>query len=255
MIDKYFGRRIVFIAYSAFLRIFGRLKLSMPLFYRVLCVSISLLLISKGISAHPTIAGKEAKTAKESKEFRISNLRLDTINNKLLWTAFNQQGVMSFSVEQFLNEHWTLVGEVVGDSHSESSDYSYSPHFTSGENKYRISWMEADNKKNYSNIIVSATRKPEVLFHVTDDNLQIVFSETTFYMIYSPYGFIVTRGYGSKLDISEFKNGTYCVTYDNKVATFEKKSVWFSHSKHPMVRENKPEHFKRAKQPFDMTPP
>jgi hypothetical protein len=226
----------------------------MSFLYRILFVSLSLLIIGKDVHAHVHWEDKGSKTGEELKEFRISNLRLDS-SNKIIWTAFNQQGVMSFAVEQFLNEHWTMVGEVVGDSYTESSEYSYSPHFTSGENKYRITWLSAGNKKNYSNIIVSASRKPEVMFHVTEDNLQIVFSESTFYIVYNPYGFIMMRGYGSNLDISAFKNGIYCVTYDNKVATFEKKPVWFSHSKHPMVRENKPEHFKRAKKPFDMTPP
>jgi hypothetical protein len=194
------------------------------------------------------------KNQSKEKGPKISDLQMDSAS-RIHWTVLHQQGLMSFSVEQFLNEHWVMVGEVVGDSHQETNEYAYSPHQTSGENKYRIAWYGDAKTKNYSNIVSSLSKKAEVFFHVTEDNLHVAFSENTFYMVYNPYGFIISRGFGSSLDISEYNPGMYCVTYDNKVASFEKKTVWFSHSKHPIVRDNKPEPFKRAKKPYEMTPP
>ncbi|HEV7230281.1 MAG TPA: hypothetical protein VGO45_03070 [Bacteroidia bacterium] len=220
---------------------------------RIFLLFCSCLLLT-GYASFAGNGDNDKKQNKEEKSTKISDIQLDSAN-RIHWTVLHQQGLMSFSVEQFLNEHWVMVGEVVGDSHLETNEYSYSPHFTSGENRYRIAWSEDARAKNYSNIVTSVSKKAEVLFHVTDDNLQVAFSENTLYMVYNPYGFIISRGYGSNIDIAEYKPGMYCVTYDNKVASFEKKVVWFSHSKHPIVRDNKPEPFKRAKKPYEMTPP
>ncbi len=191
---------------------------------------------------------------KSSKSLRISNLEIDSLG-RIHWTAFNQSGVIAFSIEQFQNEHWVMIGEIVGDASAEENPYSYSPHLNSGENRYRIGWETAAKDKKYSNVVVTMSKKADVYFQLSEDNQKITFTENTYYMIYNPYGFISNRGFGNSLDVSDFKPGMYCITYDNKVATFEKKPVWFSHSKHPIVRENKPEHFKKAKKPFEMSPP
>jgi hypothetical protein len=205
-------------------------------------------------SVLPAIAGNEHTNAGSNKEFSVSSLRLDSLG-KISWVAYNQNGSLEFGIEQFLNEHWVMVGIVAGDAIAEQSAYSYSPHQHSGENKYRISWIGPDKTKIYSNIVSTISKKEDVFFQLSEDNQKVTFTGNTYYMLYNPYGFITLRGYGTSLDISDFKPGMYCLTYDNKVATFEKKPVWFSHTKHPIVHENKPEHFKKAKKPFEMDPP
>jgi hypothetical protein len=189
------------------------------------------------------------------KDLRISNILLDSAG-KINWIAFNQNGSLEFGIEQFLNEHWVTVGVVAADAVADQNKFSYSPHQHSGENRYRISWTGANRSRLYSNIVITMSKKEDVYFQLSEDNQKVNFTGNTYYMLYNPYGFITLRGYGNSLDISEFKPGTYCITYDNKVATFEKKEVWFSHSKHPIVRENKPEqHTKKAPKPFEMSPP
>jgi hypothetical protein len=187
-------------------------------------------------------------------EFRVSQIQIDSIG-KIHWTVYNQDGVLTFYIEQLLNEHWQTVGQVVADGHVAENTFSYSPHLTSGENKYRIGWDLPAGSRLYSNVVRAQSKKEDVYFRLSEDNLKVSFTGPTFYMVYNPYGFITVRGFGDLLDISDFKPGMYCVTYDNKVATFEKKPVWFSHSRHPIVRENKPEHFKKAKKPYEMLPP
>jgi hypothetical protein len=216
--------------------------------------ALFIMLILLAGSALSLLAGNEQRDPKNSQEFRISALKLDS-SGKLNWMAFNQNGAIEFGVEQFLNERWVTVGMVAGDAITEQNPYSYSPHLHSGENKYRISWTGSDKTKNYSNVLVTVSKKEDVFFQISEDNQKVTFTGNTYYMLYNPYGFVTLRGYGNSLDISEFKPGMYCITYDNKVATFEKKPVWFSHSKHPIVRENKPEHQKKAKKPFEMSPP
>jgi hypothetical protein len=203
------------------------------------------------------VAGNSMLTGDDQKvknSLRISELEIDSLG-KIHWIAFNQSGVLAFSVEQYMNEHWVMIGEIVGDANAEENPYSYSPHLHSGENRYRIGWETAAKDKKYSNVVIAVSLKSDVYFQLSADNQKINFTENTFYMVYNPYGFVTNRGFGNSLDISEFKPGMYCITYDNKVGTFEKKNVWFSHSKHPIVRETKPEHFKKTKKPFEMTPP
>ncbi len=199
-------------------------------------------------------AGEPQHDSKRSQDVKISSIRIDT-SGKLNWIVYNQNGAVEFGVEQFQNEHWVTIGMVAGDAVSDESPYSYSPHQHSGENRYRISWEGPDKARSYSNILTTISKKEDVFFRLSEDNLKITFTGNTYYMLYNPYGFVTMRGFGNSLDISEFKPGMYCITYDNKVATFEKKPVWFSHSKHPVVRENKPEHLKKAKTPYEMSPP
>jgi hypothetical protein len=217
---------------------------------KILFLNVLLVLFSSGIC----LAGNDQHEVVNVKEFKVSSIRLDSLG-KINWVAYNQNGALEFGIEQFMNEHWVMVGIVAGDAVADQSAYSYSPHQHSGENKYRISWTGPEKLKNYSNIVSTFSRKEDVFFQLSEDNQKVTFSGNTYYMLYNPYGFVTLRGYGSSLDISDFKPGTYCLTYDNKVATFEKKEVWFGHSKHPIVRENKPEHYKKAKKPFEMDPP
>ncbi|MFI5148319.1 MAG: hypothetical protein ACHQRM_01190 [Bacteroidia bacterium] len=199
-------------------------------------------------------AGNDKEPTQIKREFHISQLKLDSAG-KINWLVFNQNGPLEFGIEQFQNEHWVMIGLVAGDAKVDQIPYSYSPHMNSGENRYRIFWDSPNKVRSYSNIVSTVSKKEDVYFLLASDNLTVTFTSSTYYIVYNPYGFIIARGLGDKIDISEYKPGMYCVTYDNKVATFEKKQVWFKNSRHPVVRENKPEHIKKGKKPFEMSPP
>jgi hypothetical protein len=199
-------------------------------------------------------AGNDKDPAQVRREFHISQLKLDS-TGKINWFVFNQNGPIEFGIEQFQNEHWVMIGLVAGDAIVDQIPYSYLPHMNSGENRYRIFWDGTDKVRKYSNIVTTVSKKEDVYFRLSEDNLNVSFTGNTYYIVYNPFGFIVARGLGEKIDISEYKPGMYCVTYDNKVATFEKKQVWFKNSRHPIVRENKPEKVKKGKKPFEMSPP
>ncbi len=206
-------------------------------------------------TAISAIAGDNQSSSKGPKELSVSAIKLDSAG-KLNWVAYNQNGPIEFGVEQFMNERWVTVGVVAADAVSDQNSFSYSPHQNSGENRFRICWTGPEKARVYSNILITICKKEDVFIRIAEDNQTVNFTGPTYYMLYNPYGFITQRGYGTSLDISTFQPGMYCITYDNKVATFEKKPVWFSHSKHPIVRENKPEtHTKKAKKPFEMSPP
>lgn len=210
---------------------------------------LCILLLSSSLTA-----GNDKEQNQSRKEFHISQLRIDSLG-KINWQVFNQNGPLEFGIEQFLNERWVMIGLVAGDAVIDQIPYSYSPHVNSGENRYRISWDGSDKSKKYSNIVTTVSKKEDVYIRVAEDNLSVSFTGSTYYMVYNPYGFVISRGLGAEIDISDYKPGMYCITYDNKVATFEKKPVWFKNTKHPVVRENKPEHVKKAKKPFEMLPP
>jgi hypothetical protein len=216
----------------------------------LLLVIFPLFLLSGTLSRLATGDDKDKKNA----EFRISRISMDS-TGAITWAAFNQDGALQFNVEQYMNDRWVKVGEVSSIGRLEKNIFTYSPHLSSGENKFRLCWIDADKIKTYSNVVLSASRKEDVIFHLADNNLSISFSETVPYMIYDPYGTVVCRGKGNQVNISSYKCGTYCVAYDNKLATFEKKPVWFKNTHFPLVRENKPEHYRKTRKPFELLPP
>ena len=50
-----------------------------------------------------------------------------------------------------------------------------------------------------------------------------MFSAETMYEIYDAYGNIVKKGFGSKLDVTNLKRGTYYINFDKEMSKFLKK--------------------------------
>lgn len=178
----------------------------------------------------PATAGNETNTnnPKSSKiissTFSISSMHVSR-DGMLHWTSKGEDGSLIYYVEQYIFDRWVRVGYVNGIGTSNANSYSYPVVFHNGENKFRVRQRGEDRVSRYSDPITHKYKTSEVSFKIINHNQLIEFSSQTFFMIYDPYGDIIDQGYATHINISDFEKGKYCLVYDNKLDTFEKKKV------------------------------
>jgi hypothetical protein len=138
------------------------------------------------------------------------------------WTCKNEQGSLPFIVEQFIYHQWVEVGRVNGVGSEGSNSYSIAVNFNSGENKFRVRQQGQDKINKFSTTVTYASKKQPLTFTIKGKNQSIEFSGETYYIVYNPYGVIVTQGLGNSIDISAYEKGDYSFVYDNKIGNFKK---------------------------------
>ena len=134
----------------------------------------------------------------------------------LKWKTSNEQGKLTYVVEQYRWSKWVKAGEVdgVGDSGDQSYDFKITPH--SGENKFRVKQVDYTGKPRFS---ISARYTDPNLAGISIANPKVKnnleFSNETLYEIYDTYGNLVKKGFGKAIDIVNLKKGLYYVNYDS----------------------------------------
>ena len=149
--------------------------------------------------------------------FEILNIEV-TVNDEILrWKTVNEQGKLTYIVEQYRWNKWVKVGEVdgVGIGNSKQHDYEFKITAHSGENKFRVKQVDYTGKPRFSQ---SATYTDPNLANISIANPKVKnnleFSNETLYEIYDTYGNLVKKGFGQAIDIVNLKKGLYYVNYD-----------------------------------------
>ena len=141
----------------------------------------------------------------------------------LKWTTKNEAGSLPFVIEQFRWNKWVYSGEINGNGTSGINEYSFQTTPHSGENKFRIKQVGYETQPKYSETIKYISSNEKMTFASSKTDNTIAFSGETLYEVYDPYGVIVKRGYGKKLDVSNLEKGNYYLCYDNSMTEFRKK--------------------------------
>lgn len=159
-----------------------------------------------------------------------STFSVESINvnktGKLTWITSGEVGALPFYVEQFKWNKWVRIGTAQGKGTTGIHNYSLSVHFNTGINKFRVKQVDYTNKPKYSQAITYKHLSAAITFRPGNGgktSKEITFSAPTNYEIYDYYGQLKKKGYGSKVDVSSYKAGTYFLNYDNKTETFDKK--------------------------------
>jgi hypothetical protein len=139
------------------------------------------------------------------------------------WVTSGEQGILTYTVEQYRWNKWIKVGEAEGNGSPAQHRYQFriTPH--SGENKVRVKQVDYTGSPRYSQAAKALSTRPEVTFSPVKVKDIITFSSETLFEVYDAYGNIVKRGYGSTVDANNLKKGTYYLSYDNKTEKFDKK--------------------------------
>ena len=160
---------------------------------------------------------------KPKSTFTTQSISVDPKTSTLKWTAKDESGKLTYTVEQFRWNKWVKVGEVDGIGTPEAHDYQFKVSPNSGKNKFRVKQVDytgqprLSNPADFNSDIPAVTEGPE---KVKDF---INFSAPTMYEIYDEYGNIAKRGFGDKVDVTDLKKGIYYLNYDNSMTQFIKK--------------------------------
>lgn len=160
---------------------------------------------------------------KPKSTFYVSSIKVKR-DGKLYWTTTGESGSLPFIVEQFRWNKWVKIGTVEGIGTPDAHEYSIDvrPHCL--DNRFRVKQIDYTKKPNYSKEAKYRSMDPCVTYEpVKKIKNEIVFSAVTMYEIYNPFGNLLIKGTGNKVDVSSLKRleeNEYILHYDNKVAKF-----------------------------------
>lgn len=116
------------------------------------------------------------------------------------------------------------VAEVAGKGGTAENNYSQSPAFHSGTNKFRIRQVSALGQITLSMAVeyTPAMQKTMLLSNRKKITGEIVFSAETMFEIYNSNGYKIKSGTAKTIDCSDFENGTYFLNFDSQTAEITK---------------------------------
>jgi len=184
--------------------------------------------IEHSLDCTPKVLNAEVLRPKSS--FDVTSFDIDD-KGKMNFKTTNEQGKLTYTIEQYIWNKWVPVGEVDGEGTAGEHNYEFqlTPH--SGENKVRFKQVDYTNKPRYSQpkTFTDPTVK-DVDFNPKKVDGKISFVESgtekkvkTRFEIYDSYGNVVKKGYGDEADCSALKKGAYYINYDSKDSQFIKK--------------------------------
>jgi len=177
--------------------------------------------IRHGDDCKPKVLNPEVLKPKST--FDIILMKIDD-SGVLNWSTNNETGRLPYIIEQFRWNKWVKVGEEEGQGQKANNAYTFkiTPH--SGENKFRVKQVDYSRRPRYSSSVKYTDRTiAPVTFAPQKVKDNIMFSAETMYEIYDAYGNIVKKGFGSKLDVTNLKRGTYYINFDKQMSKFLKK--------------------------------
>lgn len=171
----------------------------------------------------PKILNPEVLQARST--FNVTAIKVGK-DKQLTWTATEESGSLTFVVEQFRWNKWVKVAEVQGKGNPGANSYSVEVYPNSGENQFRVKQTDYTKKPRYSRIAKYRSMDPPVTYAPLKKILnEITFSSETMYEVYNPFGNLILKGYGSRIDISGLKKldkYKYILYFDNQMIEFNK---------------------------------
>ncbi|MDD4150475.1 MAG: hypothetical protein PHE33_10645 [Bacteroidales bacterium] len=146
-------------------------------------------------------------------------------NDILNFTTQNESGKLTFYVEEFRWDKWSVRGTIPGEGGPEDRTYSQKVYPYNGENMFRIYQIDHLNRKFYSDTIVINIDKNPVLVTCPLNKVknEISFSAITYYAVINEYGEELIRGSGDIVNVSDLKKGEYFLNFENEYIVFKKK--------------------------------
>jgi hypothetical protein len=169
----------------------------------------------------PRVLNPEA--LKPRPTFETQTITIST-TGLLSWTTTKEGGSLPFIVEQYRWNKWVYVGEVQGAGTPGTNNYSFqvTPH--SGENRFRVKQVGFGKEVKYTpEVTYTPSDKPTLSFTQSKDSKQVTLSGESLYEMYDGYGNVVLKGFGSKIDLTDFEKGTYYLCFDNQIVPITKK--------------------------------
>ena len=170
----------------------------------------------------PKVLNPEA--LKPRPTFATKSINVNNTNGLITWTTTGESGALPFIIEQYRWNKWVYVGEVQGLGTPVEHVYSFQTTAHSGENKFRVKQVGFGKEVKYTpEVNFTPVNKTALTMTQSGDTRQITISGESLYEMYDGYGNVVLKGFGMKIDLSDFAKGTYYLCFDNQVVEVKKK--------------------------------
>lgn len=153
-------------------------------------------------------------------KFKYLTIHVDS--SRLEWVTSGELSSGKFFVEKWDNNRWEPFRSLEA-SGTENSRYEIEVDHHSGENRYRIKYLQNDGESFYSNVQKYIARMEPITFAPTRVSDKIYLSKETDYIVKDPKGNQLLKGHGKEINLGHLTTGLYYLVFDNRTEKFFKK--------------------------------
>lgn len=216
--------RVNFCALSVFLN--GELVISHPK-TSAFAVDLSHLEIGDAVyvrilhrdGCEPKIINPQVIRSKSA--FRFLDITVDGIS--VNWTTAGEMPFGKYFIEQYRNRKWANVASINGKGDFNWNQYSHLPNHHTGENRYRIKYLQGESQMFFSRVVTYFHDVEPVSFYPAMATDKITLSRESDFSIQDSQGNVLISGKASEIQLNNLTSGLYILFVDNREERFVKK--------------------------------
>lgn len=154
-------------------------------------------------------------------KFQFINVIADGLS--IHWSTVGEMPHSKFFVEHYRNKKWENIEIVSGLGSFETNLYNLKPKHHTGDNKYRIKYVQNNGKIFFSRVFDYFNDVEPISFYPALVVDKILLSRESDYSVVDSYGNEITKGEGKEIALNSLKSGLYFLYVDNREEKFVKK--------------------------------
>lgn len=154
-------------------------------------------------------------------KFQFLSVNADAL--AISWSTIGELPYGKYFLEQYKNKKWVNIETVSGKGSFDANQYNIPPVHHTGDNKYRIKYIQNNDKIFFSRVFDYFHDVEPISFFPTLVVDKIVLSRATDYSVVDSYGNHITEGIGKEIQLNNLKAGLYFLYVDNREEKFVKK--------------------------------
>ncbi len=154
--------------------------------------------------------------------FRFNFIQI--VEEELKWETRGERASANYVIEKLNGEDdWFELDEMPSQGKFASSEYSYSPEFTEGSNKFRVKYLASSSSYLYSDEVELVFYKTPITFSPKVVSDKITLSQTAPFEILNEREEVILTGNAKEIPLRLLKPGTYYIILDGYKESFVKK--------------------------------
>jgi hypothetical protein len=154
-------------------------------------------------------------------KFQFLNAYADALS--IHWATTGELPYGKFYLEHYKNSKWVNIMTISGKGSFDANQYNVKPQHHTGDNKYRIKYVQNDGKIFFSLVFDFFNDVEPISFFPTLVVDKITLSRESEYTVVDSYGNQIAIGKGIEIDLVNLKEGLYFLYVDNREEKFVKK--------------------------------
>ena len=154
-------------------------------------------------------------------KFQFLNENADALS--VHWSTVGELEFGKFFLEHYRNKKWENIRVISGKGSFETNQYNLIPDHHTGDNKYRIKYVQNDNRLFFSRVFDYFHDVEPISFYPELVENKITLSRESDYAVVDSYGNQMTKGNGKEIALNNLKSGLYFLYVDNREEKFIKK--------------------------------